>query len=312
MRTAMPMTRLITPQTVFAIAILCALAVPAQAQTIEIEYYHLDALGSVRAVTNQSGAVIERHDYLPFGEEVSPPAGAQSRQFTGQERDAETGMDYFGARYFSAKRARFTTVDPDLGIETALVDPQRWNRYAYVGNRPTKVVDPDGRGWVAMAAKLASAAWKGQDYYSAVSTVVEGTATVFSMDGRVGEGDRLWAVGSVLMEISGGADIVAGARSASNGLGVIADAIKRHGNKVDTRPATLYEKYDKDGNFLKHGVTKHEDPSKRYTAKEIDGGTIVRTDRGPRNEMIRKERQLVETNPGPQNREPWAGKRRPE
>lgn len=79
---------------------------------------------------------------------------------------------------------------------------------------------------------------------------------------------------------------------------------------MDGRPATLYEKYDKDGNFLKHGVTKHEDPSKRYTSREIDGGRIVRTDRGPRSEMIRKERDLVETNPGPANREPWAGRRR--
>ena len=83
-----------------------------------------------------------------------------------------------------------------------------------------------------------------------------------------------------------------------------------HGNKVDNRPATLYEKYDKDGIFLKHGITKHENPSKRYTSRQIDGGTVVRTDRGPRNEMLKKERNLVETNPGPHNREPWAGKRR--
>jgi hypothetical protein len=82
-----------------------------------------------------------------------------------------------------------------------------------------------------------------------------------------------------------------------------------HGNKVDERAATLYEKYDKDGNFLKHGITKHENPAKRYTSKQIDGGTVVRTDRGPRSEMIKKERDLVERSPGPHNREPWAGKR---
>jgi hypothetical protein len=85
-----------------------------------------------------------------------------------------------------------------------------------------------------------------------------------------------------------------------------------HGNKIDSRPATLYEKYDKDGNFLKHGITKHEDPAKRYTAKQIDGGTVVRTDCGPRCEMIKKERDLVERSPGPDNREPWAGKRKGE
>lgn len=113
------------------------------AQTVE--YYHLDALGSVRAVTNQSGAVIERHDYLPFGEELTPPVGAQPRQFTGKERDAETGMDYFGARYFSAETARFTTIDPVFTYEENLVDPQRWNRYAYVRDNPLRYTDPDGR-----------------------------------------------------------------------------------------------------------------------------------------------------------------------
>jgi len=82
-----------------------------------------------------------------------------------------------------------------------------------------------------------------------------------------------------------------------------------HGNKVDGRLATLYEKYDKEGNFLKHGITRHENPAKRYTAKEIDGGTVVRTDRGPRTERIKKERDLVERRPGPDNHDPWAGKR---
>lgn len=112
-------------------------------------------------------------------------------------------------------------------------------------------------------------------------------------------------------------------RVITRGLGNSATAIKQtknaknalnagkdsHGNKADSRPATLYEKYDKDGNFQKHGVTKHEDPTKRYTAKQIDGGTVVRTDRGPRVDMLRKERDLVERQPGPDNREPWAGKR---
>lgn len=82
-----------------------------------------------------------------------------------------------------------------------------------------------------------------------------------------------------------------------------------HGNTLDDRPATLYEKYDKDGNFQKHGITKHEDPSKRYTKKQIDGGEVRPIERGPRSEMAKKERQRVETNPGPDNREPWAGKR---
>ena len=82
-----------------------------------------------------------------------------------------------------------------------------------------------------------------------------------------------------------------------------------HANKVDGRPATLYQKFDRNGNFRKWGVTKHEDPAKRYTRKQIDGGEVRSVERGPRDEMLRKERDLVERRPGPDNREPWAGRR---
>ena len=83
-----------------------------------------------------------------------------------------------------------------------------------------------------------------------------------------------------------------------------------HGNLVDDRPATRYQKLDKERNLLKHGVTKHEDPTKRYSKKQIGEGRVEPIERGPRREMLKKERELVETNPGPENREPWAGKRR--
>lgn len=83
-----------------------------------------------------------------------------------------------------------------------------------------------------------------------------------------------------------------------------------HGNLVDDRPATLYQKLDKDRALLKHGVTKHENPTKRYTKKQIGEGRVDPIERGPRREMLQKERELIETNPGPENREPWAGKSR--
>jgi len=123
------------------------LPTPALAQTTQVvEYYHTDVLGSVRAVTNQQGQVIRRHDFLPFGEELqatNPPP--DKPLFTGKERDAETDFDYFGARYQRAGVGRFTSVDPLMTIDKNLVDPQRWNRYAYVRNNPMRWVDPDGR-----------------------------------------------------------------------------------------------------------------------------------------------------------------------
>ena len=85
-----------------------------------VESVITDAVGNVRVVEDDHGNVLERHDDLPFGEECTtgpcagnPGVGAgQPRKFTGRERDAETGLDYFGARYYAFKIGRFTTVDP--------------------------------------------------------------------------------------------------------------------------------------------------------------------------------------------------------
>ena len=84
----------------------------ALAQSDEVVYYHTHAIGSVRMVTNASGVEIARYDFLTFGEAWVPPQNPDVREFAGKERDAETDLDYFGARYYRAQSGRFTTVDP--------------------------------------------------------------------------------------------------------------------------------------------------------------------------------------------------------
>ena len=64
-------------------------------------------------------------------------------KFTGKERDSETGLDYFGARYFGSNMGRFMTPDPLLNSGRPW-DPQSWNRYAYAHNNPLKMIDPTG------------------------------------------------------------------------------------------------------------------------------------------------------------------------
>jgi RHS repeat-associated protein len=64
-------------------------------------------------------------------------------KFTSKERDAETGLDYFGARYYSAPQGRFMRPDPLLSSGRPF-EPQSWNRYAYVLNNPLKYSDPAG------------------------------------------------------------------------------------------------------------------------------------------------------------------------
>src|SRR5207249_10749793 len=63
------------------------------------------------------------------------------RYFTGKERDAETNLDFFEARYFSAAQGRFMSPDP-LGGH--IEDPQTLNRYVYVRNNPSNLTDPTG------------------------------------------------------------------------------------------------------------------------------------------------------------------------
>lgn len=64
-------------------------------------------------------------------------------RFTGKERDAESGLDNFGARYNASSLGRFMTPDPTMKIVNRL-NPQTWNRYAYVINNPLKFIDPLG------------------------------------------------------------------------------------------------------------------------------------------------------------------------
>jgi RHS repeat-associated protein len=117
-----------------------------------VEYYHLDALGSVRAVTDAQGQVIVRHDFLPFGDELSPQNPPRDRKlFTGQERDFETGLDYFHARQLRVDLGRFTTPDPVTDLAWTDGTLGATNAHSYVVNNPLGFVDPDGRVYIVCA-----------------------------------------------------------------------------------------------------------------------------------------------------------------
>lgn len=65
--------------------------------------------------------------------------------FTGKERDSETGLDFFGARYLSSAQGRFTSTDPKEFTKRTIENPQKWNKYAYTLNNPLALIDPDGK-----------------------------------------------------------------------------------------------------------------------------------------------------------------------
>lgn len=105
-------------------------------------YDHFDALGSVRSVVSTTGTVQESYDYEPWGLLMAgrslTTATPTKEGFTGKERDAETGLDYFGARYFMAAIGRWASVDP-LADQTP-----GWSGYNYVLDNPLALVDPTG------------------------------------------------------------------------------------------------------------------------------------------------------------------------
>ena len=119
-----------------------------------------DQLGTPRIILEKTGslATTKRHDYLPFGEELFAGMGGRRtalgytadiirHKFTSKERDNETGLDYFLARYYSSTQGRFTSFDPE-GAGARESDPQSWNWYAYAGGNPVLFSDPDGREYL--------------------------------------------------------------------------------------------------------------------------------------------------------------------
>ena len=130
-----------------------------------IKYTTADLLDSPRVITGSTGSVLSRHDYKPFGEEIGAGIGGRNtgigfgvsdglrQHFTSKERDFETGLDYFGARYFASVQGRFTTVDPIKFAPSRMYEPQAINLYVYCANNPLINVDADGRYYVGKDGK---------------------------------------------------------------------------------------------------------------------------------------------------------------
>jgi RHS repeat-associated protein len=105
-------------------------------------FYHPDHLGSSNFITDAAGDGYQHLQYLPFGETaVSQKLSWWSTpyQFTGKEKDDETGYNYFGARYYNSDISIWLSVDP---LSDKLPS---WSTYASFNQNPIKYVDPDGK-----------------------------------------------------------------------------------------------------------------------------------------------------------------------
>jgi len=112
-------------------------------------YFDLgDWVGTERVRTTAAGVKCETVTSLAFGDgqAVTGSCGDPSPlHFTGKQRDAESGLDNFGARYNASNMGRFMSPDPIHIMKQKVTDPQQWNMYAYVRNNPLLLVDNNGK-----------------------------------------------------------------------------------------------------------------------------------------------------------------------
>jgi RHS repeat-associated protein len=129
-------------------------------------YYHGDHLGSSNMITDAYGAVYQHLEYFPYGETWIEEGGSYGGntpgyKFTGKELDSETGLYYYGARYYDPVLNKWISADPafdkflpelegddnpfELPGIGGIYNPINLNQYAYAHQNPVKLTDPDGQ-----------------------------------------------------------------------------------------------------------------------------------------------------------------------
>jgi uncharacterized protein (TIGR02594 family) len=107
-------------------------------------YYHSDHLGSTSLITNLDGEVVQHVEYVPFGEVFIEERNNRWNTpylFNAKELDEETGLYYYGARYYDSRNSVFLGVDPMWEKYPGI------SSYAYCANNPIKYTDPTGMDW---------------------------------------------------------------------------------------------------------------------------------------------------------------------
>ena len=114
-------------------------------------YYHPDHLGSATWITSDRGQVVQYLHYMPYGELwVNQQSNSYDERFkfTGKERDAETGYDYFGARYYSSMLGHWLSVDPLIDVYVSK------SPYMYAHGNPLRYTDMNGEGDPLVSMKV--------------------------------------------------------------------------------------------------------------------------------------------------------------
>jgi RHS repeat-associated protein len=117
-----------------------------QPQSNQLYYYTTDQVNSVRVVTNQTGVRVFAAAYDPYGgiQKIWENSYSPELKFSGKERDSESNLDYFGARYYANYYYRWLSPDPVVNRDESMRNPQLWNLYSFCRNNPATYWDPTG------------------------------------------------------------------------------------------------------------------------------------------------------------------------
>jgi RHS repeat-associated protein len=174
--------------------------VVAKKSTGETLFYHNDHLGGINLITDAQGLKLQLIEYDPWGKVSREEGNADpSRRFTGKELDPETGLMYYGGRYYDPILGRFISPDP---VRQDYRDPQALNPYAYVRNNPVNTIDPSGYFFKKLFKKI------GRFFKKAAATIagiVVGTVVgIATGNPFLGAYAGMWAASTVQGGIQGG------------------------------------------------------------------------------------------------------------
>ncbi|MBO7493012.1 MAG: hypothetical protein J6T87_02575 [Bacteroidales bacterium] len=117
-------------------------------QENDVYFYHPDHLGSSSWITDANGEAVQHLEYLPWGEDLIDQklSGFDGVRYTfsAKEKDSETGLSYFGSRYYCSDLSVWLSVDP-MSDKYPSLSP-----YTYCANNPVRLVDPDGEDYVVV------------------------------------------------------------------------------------------------------------------------------------------------------------------